>query len=293
MLKLRTWRFVIWRLPVLLIAAVVACVISWISSPAFAAESHASVTVSSSVDGLPDAPLPQPGVGDIDTVSDSGGGTIGPGDQKPGRGAGIAQRFLNTVDPGYLHVGDKWDVTINKGEIVRPFTKLDKIHYAWEEEWSPFTIFDGAWSAGYEQLRNGNPKFGSDSAGYGERFGAAMFRQGTYRLFGDGVLPALLHEDPRYYRVAEGSFWFRATRSARQVVWDHKDDGSRGIAYSTLMGEVISNTLPLPFYPSKSVTANATLISIGTSLADDAALKLFREFLPDALQAFGWLPKTQ
>lgn len=279
----RTWRFLV---------SIIVVFVPWIISPAFAAELPAHTTSSSSADALPDAPMPQPGFGDIDSVSDSDGGTVRPGDQNPGRGAGIAQRFLNEVDPGYLHVGDKWDVTINKGEKVRPFTKADKIHYAWEEEWSPFTIFDGAWSAGYEQLRNGNPRFGSDSAGYGERFGAAMFRQGTYRLFGDGVFPALLHEDPRYYRIAEGSLWFRAIRSARQVVWDHRDNGSRGIAYSTVMGEVVSNTLPLTFYPSKSVTTNATLISIGTSLADDAAMKLFREFLPDVFQAVGWLPKT-
>ena len=280
------------RFPILSLAVFVL----WMSTPAFAAEAttaratveetHAAAASSSGADALPDAPVPQPGIGDIDNVTSKG-------DQRPARGAGIAQRFLNEVDPGYLHVGDKWDVTINKGEIVRPFTPLDKVHYAWEEEWSPFTIFQGAWSAGYEQLRNGNPKYGSDSGAYGDRFGAAMFRQGTYRLFGDGVFPALLHEDPRYYRVAEGSFWFRATHSARQVFWGHQDDGSRGVNYSTVLGEVVSNMLPLPFYPAKSVTTRTTLISIGLSLADDAALKLWREFLPDMFQAVGWIPKTQ
>ncbi len=224
---------------------------------------------------LPDAPEP---VQQSFPVSPTG-------DQFPAKGSKVAERFLNAVDPGFLKVGDKWDVTINNGEKVRPFTRRDKLQYALEEELSPFTIFDSAWSAGYEHLRDTNPHFGSDSAGYGERFGAAMFRQGTYRFLGDGVFPALLHEDPRYYRVADGSLMHRGTQAILQVIVNHRDDGSRGVAYSTLAGEVVSNALPLTFYPQKSVKFSIAAEGVGTSLLADAGFKLFREFLPDLFRA--------
>ncbi len=242
----------------------------------------AAAGVSSSTDtaSLPDAPEPTAQTYPVSPT----------GDQSPARGSALAERFLNAVDPGYLQVGDKWDVTINKGEKVRPFTRRDKLHFAFEQEWSPFTIFEAAYSAGYEHLRDTDPHFGSDSAGYGERFGAAMFRQGTYRLFGEGVFPAVFHEDPRYYRVADGSFGHRTIQSVLQVLVSHRDDGSRGFAYSTVLGEAVSNSLPLTFYPQASVRAKVAVVGTGISLGDDALLKLFREFAPDIFRAAHLIP---
>lgn len=248
----------------------------------FAAESP----ISTSAVTLPDAPTPR-------NDSDAKNAPSPTGDQVPAKGATLSERFLNEVDPGYLHVGDKWDVTINRGEIVRPFTRIDKLHYSLEEEWSPFTIFEAAWSAGYEQLRDGVPHFGNNEPAYGERYGAAVFRQGTYRLFGDGVFPALTHEDPRYYRVAEGSLGHRALLSVLQVVVAHKDDGSMGPNYSTLAGEVVSNSLPLTFYPQRDQHASVIVTGVAFSLLDDAGLKLLREFLPDAFRAVKLIPPQQ
>jgi len=215
------------------------------------------------------------------------------GAQVPPKGASLGERFLNLADPGYLHVGDKWDVTINKGEQVRPLTGLDKVHYGFEEEKNPIAVFDAAWSAGYEQLRNAQPKFGSDSAGYGERLGAAAFRQGTYRLLGDGVFPAWLHEDPRYYRVADGGFWHRAAQSALQVLISHRDDGTRGPAYACFLGEATANSLPLTFYPHSGQKFRVAAMGFGFSLADDAALKLFREFAPDLAMKTKLIPSEK
>jgi hypothetical protein len=206
------------------------------------------------------------------------------------RGKTVGERYLNSVDAGYLGVSGKWDVTVAPGEHPTPFSSADKIKYAGIEEFSPFTVFDAAWSAGYEQLRDGVPHYGTDKGAYGERLGAAAFRQGTYRLFGDGVFPALTHEDPRYYRVAHGSIWHRGTHSVLQVVESHRDDGAVGLNYSTFAGEVVANTLPLPFYPARDVTASKVATGIGFSLLDDAALKLAREFLPDLLRGARMVP---
>jgi hypothetical protein len=200
------------------------------------------------------------------------------------RGRTVGERYLNSVDAGYLGVSGKWDVTVAPGEHPTPFSSTDKIKYAGFEELSPFTVFDAAWSAGYEQLRNGVPHYGTDSGAYGERLGAAAFRQGAYRLFGDGVFPALTHEDPRYFRIARGSLWYRGSRSVLQVLECHRDDGAVGLNYSNFAGDVVSNALPLPFYPARDRTAARVPVGVGFSLLDDAALKLAREFLPDLLR---------
>ena len=197
----------------------------------------------------------------------------------------LGERILNELDPGSRGVAKKWDVTINKGVVVQPFSKRDKLHYAALLEVSPTSLFTAAYSAGYEHLRDTDPHFGSDRAGFGERFGAASFRQGVNRIFGDGVFPALLHEDPRYYRVAEGSLWHRSSRSAVQTLIRSRDDGTKGINYSGIAGHALSEGLPITFYPQKSAKATVVLGSFGTALLADAGLKLFREFLPDVFEA--------
>jgi hypothetical protein len=206
------------------------------------------------------------------------------------RGRTVGERYLNSVDAGYLGVSGKWDVTVAPGEHPIPFSKVDKIKYAGFEELNPFNVFDAAWSAGYEQLRDSAPHYGSDSGAYGERLGAAAFRQGTYRLFGDGVFPALMHENPRYYRIAHGSIWYRGSRSVLQVLESRRDDGTVGPNYSNFAGDVVANALPLPFYPARDVTASRVPIDVGFSLLDDAALKLAREFLPDLLRGARLVP---
>jgi hypothetical protein len=199
----------------------------------------------------------------------------------------LGGRTLNYLDSGYAGVSGKWDVTINRGEAVHPFTAGEKIHFALREEIDPGSILTASLAAGYEHIRDTDPHFGTDSAGFGERFGAAAFRQGVNRTFGDGVLPALLHEDPRYYRVAQGSIWSRGLGSVEQTVVRHRDDGTLGINYSGLGGHILADGLPITFYPQVSAKADVALKGFGTSLAADAGIKLMREFLPDLFQAMG------
>ena len=215
--------------------------------------------------GLPDAPAPR----------------VEPGTSNNPR---LGDRLLNELDPGSRGVAKKWDVTINKGVKVQPFSRLDKLHYALLLEIDPTAIITAAYSAGYEQLRDANPHYGTDSAAFGERFGAAAFRQGVNRIFGDGVFPALTGQDPRYYRVADGGLWHRASRSAVQTLVRHRDDGTQGINYSGIAGHALAEGLPITFYPQRSAKATVVLGSFGTALLADAGLKLFREFLPDVFE---------
>ena len=248
-----------------------------LSTPLFAESGagpgDASPAVSSSAESaeLPDAPKPN-------------------GERR--KGAGVVDHLLNEVDPGYDGVASKWDVTINKGERVQPFTARDKVHYAFIEEADPVSLFTAGLAAGYEHLRDSDPHFGSDSAGYGERFGAAAFRQGVNRMFGDGVFPALTHEDPRYYRITDGSILHRGLMSAEQTLVRHRDNGTVGINYSGLAGHALADGLPITFYPQVSAKADVALQGFGTSLAADAGLKLMREFLPDLFRAMGFSPQN-
>ena len=89
----------------------------------------------------------------------------------------------------------------------------------------PITLIPGLYSAGYEQLFNTDPKYGHDSGAFGEKLGAAMLHSASVRVFSDGIFAGAFHQDPRYYRIANGSFIRRTLLSARQAVVRRGDDG--------------------------------------------------------------------
>src|ERR1017187_5633043 len=66
------------------------------------------------------------------------------------------------------------------------------------------------------QAENQNPSFGQGMKGYAQRVGAAFGDQMIGNMMTEGFAPALLHEDPRYFRLGKGSggrrAWYAVTR---------------------------------------------------------------------------------
>ena len=48
---------------------------------------------------------------------------------------------------------------------------------------------------------NDFPEYGQGMEGFGKRFGASYADTFDGNLWGNAILPSLLHEDPRYYRL--------------------------------------------------------------------------------------------
>lgn len=178
-------------------------------------------------------------------------------------------------------VAPRWAKVIHPGQQASRLGAADKLLFALHEQINPQVFVAANISAGWEQLIDGNPQYGSDSAGFGERFGAAMLRQASGRLFADGVFAGLLREDPRYYRVGHGSYVARGLLSARQAVVRRTDSGRNGFNWSATLGHLSSDLLTLAYYPNVSATGSTVAKSFAISYAGDAAGNLFMEFLPD------------
>jgi hypothetical protein len=195
----------------------------------------------------------------------------------------LSPDFPNGVAPNrhYPPVAPMWQTTVDPGQIPPRYTAFDKLEFAAREQFS-FTVFAPALtSAGWEHLINGNPKYGTNSGGFSERFGAAMLRAASGRILGDGIFPALLHEDPRYYRIGQGPKLQRALLSARQTFSRRDDDGVYRFNWSGSLAHFVASGLEMTYYPHVSAHGGVVLESFALSFAGDATGKLFREFLPD------------
>jgi hypothetical protein len=103
----------------------------------------------------------------------------------------------------------------------------------------------------------------------------------TGEFFGSFLIPSLAHQDPRYFRMGEGSVRRRFFYAVSRTVVAQSDDGSRMPNYATLLTYPINAELSNLYVPGIHDDASSTMARIATGLAIDPANNLISEFLPD------------
>jgi len=90
-----------------------------------------------------------------------------------------------------------------------PLSTKMKFHLAYKGLTHPtFFAFEALW-AGVEQAAH-TPDYRQGAEGYGLRFGANLASGTSESLFGNAILPSLLHQDPRYFYRGSGTKGSRA-----------------------------------------------------------------------------------
>ena len=158
--------------------------------------------------------------------------------------------------------------------------------FSFAEVARPITLLPALYSASYEQLFNTDPKYGHDAGAFGEKFGASMLGSASVRVFSDGILASAFHQDPRYYRIGEGSVIHRGLRSAMQALVRHGDDGANQINFSGIGGRAAAAALTITYYPEPSITAAVVARTFLISIATDAGGDLALEFIPSVIHRF-------
>lgn len=199
------------------------------------------------------------------------------------------QNFLPDLpEPGYfvnrtpaVVENRGWSDIVSPGEEAPPLDVKDKLLLPVRQELRPPSWFGTFLSSGWEQLRDSAPRYGVDAGAYGQRLGAAAVRDISMRAFSNGFLPVLLHEDPRYYRMAEGPKAHRGLYAASRVLVGRRDSGALCFNTSVVAGHGMASALTMAYYPEKSANAHAVFTTWGLSLLGQAGGNLWSEFWPD------------
>lgn len=173
---------------------------------------------------------------------------------------------------------------IEPDQTTAPLSVKEKLELSGWEQVQPYSVGTQVLAAGWEHLLNSNPKYGTDSAGFGERLGAAAIRQGSQAVFSDGVFAAALHEDPRYYVKGTGGIASRIVYAATRVVVIRNDAGAETTNYSELFGYAGAAALTMTYYPAVSATWPNTAEGYILSLGASALGNQVHEFWPDIVQ---------
>jgi len=134
--------------------------------------------------------------------------------------------------------------------------------------------------AGIGQWSNQQPSFGQGFKGLGHRLATNYADQAMGNMFTEGLFPAILHEDPRYFRRATGTTKSRVAYALTRVFVTHRDSGGSRFNYSEWLGNASAVAISNMYYPDgRTFTNNGSklVLQVGT----DALSQVLKEFWPD------------
>jgi len=159
-----------------------------------------------------------------------------------------------------------------------PLTAKMKFHLAYKGLTHPtFFAFEAMW-AGVEQAAH-TPDYRQGAEGYGLRFGANLASGASEALFGNAILPSLLHQDPRYFYRGSGTKGSRAWHAIMAPFVCQGDNGKSQPNYSQWGGSLISASLSNTYYPDSDRGAGLVFRNFGTNMGLHVVLGLAQEFL--------------
>jgi len=172
-------------------------------------------------------------------------------------------------------------VVEGKDTKVAPLTATQKFRIVGKSFFNPFTFVGTAFEAGIDQASDVHHGYGQGAGGYGKRYGADIADTATAQFFGVGLLPSVLHTDPRYFRAGTGSFFTRASHAASRVLLTRTDSGRHVFNAAEVLGSAASSGISRAYYPDDERTAGDFAYSMGSRIAFDAVYNLAKEFWPD------------
>jgi hypothetical protein len=169
---------------------------------------------------------------------------------------------------------------VGAGKQPPPLTSGQKFKLA-VQYLNPYTFVFVAAEAGINQAINSPREYGQGAEGYGKRYGAGFADGLTNGIFVTGVYPSLLHQDPRYYRLGDGSLFQRTEYAVSRILLTRQDSGHRAFNISEIMGNFTSSAIAVSYYPASQRDFSDLAERAGVQLGFDAGFNVLKEFYPD------------
>ena len=176
--------------------------------------------------------------------------------------------------------------TVTDIKNARPLKPSQKFGLFARSAFDPVQFAIVGVQAGISQATNSFSAYGQGAEGFGKRYGAAFADQASSGFWGTFVYPSLLKQDPRYFRLGEGSFSKRTSYAVSRVFVTHADQGGKPFNFSGIMGALTAGGISNAYYPSQDRGVGLTFSRTGIALGYTMAGYVFNEFWPDIHHKF-------
>jgi hypothetical protein len=235
---------------------------------------------------LPDAPDPvQPQLEDAVAVAEASFKADGKGARHCGP---ISAMKVVYADPNnYDHVPKPCTELIYpyqrflSSNIVVPLTWQQKGYLALHELVDPANVGTVLGISAVTIGVDSHTAYGPGLKGYGKSVGVSLLQDATAQFFGAFAIPAIVHQDPRYFRMPHAPFTKRLFYCISRTVVSRSDDGRAIPNYGTLLVYPISAEIDNLYVPGIHPDGPSTVARIFTGYGLDPVNNLLNEFLPD------------
>jgi len=171
---------------------------------------------------------------------------------------------------------------------TKPFAPISskmKLRIAAKDSFDFPMYFLAGFYASLGQLENENSSLGQGLAGFGRRYVRGFGDVVIGNFLTEGLLPSVLHEDPRYFRIGPGggSKMHRTLYALTRILVTRTDAGGRRFNFSEILGNAAGVGIANAYYPdTRNLHDNVS--RFGVQVGTDAASNVMKEFWPDIRQ---------
>lgn len=173
-------------------------------------------------------------------------------------------------------------LTVESSANLQPLTTRQKFNVVARSSFYYFEVPWYAFRAGISQAQDSESAYGRSAAGYGKRF-ALTFADCTIENFMVGaVLPSLLHQDPRFYRSGQGTFWHRTGYAVSRILVTRSDSGREQFNFFEILGSALAAGISTySYHPAYDRTFRNVASGWGTQVAFHTLTLVLKELWPD------------
>jgi hypothetical protein len=135
--------------------------------------------------------------------------------------------------------------------------------------------------AGQAMLLNSDPELGHGIKGYGRYYWRTFTDGVSGTFFTEAIVPAITHEDPRYYTMGQGGFFRRTGYAISRAFVTKTDSGGTTFNWSEVAGNGLEAGLSNAYYPPQERGLSQTALNWGTQMESAVLNHIFQEFWPD------------
>ena len=226
----------------------------------------------------PDSPEPKVPASSQDAASSTASQTTTQTDKKDREAKDEVPKRIFWIIPNFMTTNDQPE---NNG----PLTPAQKYNIAWHQFWDESAHFGNFIQAGISQAADGIPHYGEGWGAFGERYLAQEGDQFTGAFLIYGILPNMLHQDPRYFRRGRGSALTRIAYAASRVLIARTDSGNPTFNASQVFGQLGQAGISLSYYPKQDRDVHGLFVGWAVNQTYNVGWNQLKEFTPD-LNAF-------
>jgi hypothetical protein len=157
----------------------------------------------------------------------------------------------------------------------------DKFWLATQDSFDYSSFISAGMIAGISQANKSYPEFGQGAKGYGRYYWHALADQSVGNYLTEAIVPAVTHEDPRYYTLGQGGFLKRTGYAVSRLLITRSDAGGRTFNFSEIVGNGAGAGISGTYYPARERTWTKTGQKWITQVALDGVFNILKEFWPD------------